>query len=127
MLEESGLDAYQHTQLEARAASADPHHLVLMLIEGFMDELARAEGHIHAKQFDRKAKSITKCLDILSGLDTALDKDKGGQLAENLHQLYDFCGRRLFECSLKNDLSGLEIIYKIMNDLKQGWEAMAAK
>lgn len=126
MFDDSGFDAYKHTQLDARAASADPHHLVLMLIEGFLDELARVEGHIEAKQFDRKAKSIAKCLDILSGLDTALDREKGGQLAENLHQLYDFCGRRLFEVSVSNELSGLEVIYKVMGDLKDGWENIAA-
>ncbi|WKE66542.1 flagellar export chaperone FliS [Gallaecimonas kandeliae] len=126
MFEESGLDAYQHTQLEARAAAADPHHLVLMLIEGFLDELSRVEGHIQAKQFERKGRAVTKCLDILSGLDTALDREKGGAVADDLHRLYDYCGRQLFEVSLNNDTSGLAIVRQVMTDLKDGWQALAA-
>ncbi|EKE73987.1 flagellar export chaperone FliS [Gallaecimonas xiamenensis] len=126
MFDESGLDAYRHTQIEARAAAAEPHKLVLMLIEGLLDELARVEGHIQAKQFDRKATSITKCLDILSGLDTALDRENGGALAEDLHRLYDFCGRQLFDVSVSNEVAGLSIVYKVLGDLKEGWESMTA-
>ncbi len=123
---DDGFEAYQQTQVEAKAASADPHQLVLMLVDGFLDELDRIEGHLEAKQLDRKAQSVARCMDILSGLDTALDMKKGGAIAQQLHDLYDFCGRQLFEVSLKNDPAGLAVIRKVMNDLREGWQALAA-
>ena len=126
MYDDSGYDAYQYTQVEAKAASADPHQLVLMLVDGLLDELDRIEGHLQARQLDRKAQSVARCMDILSGLDTALDMKKGGAIAQQLHDLYDFCGRQLFEVSLKNDPAGLAVIRKVMNDLKEGWQALAA-
>ena len=126
MLEDNGLDAYRHSQVEARAASADPHQLVLMLIDGFMDELARIEGHLEAGNLERKASSIAKCMDILGGLDTALDLENGGPIAQELHRLYEFCGQQLFEISLKNDPSGLDVIRRIMSNLREGWQGMAA-
>lgn len=126
MLEDNGFDAYRHTQVEARAASADPHQLVLMLIDGFLDELARIEGHLEAGNLERKAASIAKCMDILGGLDTALDLEKGGPIAEELHRLYEYCGRQLFEVSLRNDASGLEPVRRVMTNLREGWQAMAA-
>jgi flagellar protein FliS len=126
MLEQNGFEAYQHAALEARAATADPHQLVLMLIDGLLDELARAAGHLQAGRFDRKGKSITKCLDILSGLDTALDIEKGGEVAAQLRQLYDFCGRQLFEVSLHNDPAGLAVVEQILGNLREGWQSLAA-
>lgn len=68
---QDGYDAYQFAATQAKAASADPHQLVLMLMDGLLDEMARAEGHIQARQFERKGQAISKCLQIW-GLDSAL-------------------------------------------------------
>lgn len=126
MTDYNGYEAYQHSSIEARAATADPHQLVLMLVDGLLDELARAAGHMEAKRLDRKGDSIAKCMDILSGLDTALDVEKGGEMALQLRQLYDFCGRHLFQASLKNDVAGLAVVEQIIANLRDGWQAMAA-
>lgn len=64
---QEGYDAYQFAATQAKAASADPHQLVLMLMDGLLDEIARAEGHILARQYERKGQSINKCLQILGG------------------------------------------------------------
>ncbi|MFP7410505.1 lateral flagellar export chaperone LafC [Aeromonas veronii] len=122
---QDGYDAYQFAATQAKAASADPHQLVLMLMEGLLDEMARAEGHILARQFERKGQAISKCLQILGGLDSALDMEKGGELASNLHRLYDYCGQRLFEISVSNNVEGFAEVRRILQELKEGWEAMA--
>lgn len=122
---QDGYDAYQFAATQAKAASADPHQLVLMLMDGLLDEIARAEGHIQARQFERKGQAISKCLQILGGLDSALDMDKGGELAVNLHRLYDYCGQKLFEISVSNNVEGFADVRKILQELKEGWEAMA--
>jgi len=121
---DSGLDAYQHAATEARAASASPQELVLMLIDGLLDEIARADGHMRARNFERKGRSISKCMQILGGLDTALDMDNGGETALNLHRLYDYCGRQLFEASLRNEVEGLRAVERIVSNLREGWQAL---
>ncbi|KUE80672.1 lateral flagellar export chaperone LafC [Aeromonas schubertii] len=118
------LAAYQQAATHAKAASANPHQLVLMLIDGLLDEMARAEGHLQARQFERKGQAIAKCLDILGGLDSALDMEQGGELAMNLHRLYDYCGQRLFEISASNQADGFAEVRKIITELREGWEAM---
>ena len=121
---DSGLEAYQQTNTDARAASADPHELVLMLLDGFIDELARAEGHIKGNRFEHKGKSISKCIDILGGLDSALDMEQGGEVALNLHNLYEYCGQTLFEVSVSNEVEKLEQVERIMLNLREGWVGM---
>ncbi|MGP7733809.1 MULTISPECIES: flagellar export chaperone FliS [Oceanimonas] len=121
---DSGLDIYQHTHTDARAAQASPRELVLMLMDGLMDEVARAEGHIVAGRMEQKGKSIAKAIDIIGGLDSSLDMENGGELAFNLHALYDFCGRQLFSASVHNDASLLAPVNKVLADLRDGWQGM---
>jgi len=120
----SGLDAYQETTNEAQAATADPHKLVVMLIEGFLDELERAQGHIQAQRFEHKGRSISKCMDILAGLDSALDVEQGGEVADNLHNLYEFCALTLYKVSISNETEQLASVFTVMDNLKQGWQQM---
>ena len=122
-----GLDAYQQTTTEAQAATAEPHKLVVMLIDGFLDEMARVEGHIKGERYQHKGKSVSKCLEILAGLDSALDLHQGGQVAENLHNLYDYCAQTLYQASLENDTSVLASVNDVMANLKEGWQLIGSQ
>ncbi|MBY6185901.1 flagellar export chaperone FliS [Marinobacter hydrocarbonoclasticus] len=120
--EQSPFDAYKHTEVNARAAAANQHELVRMLLNGLLDELARAEGHLTEKRVAEKGASIGKCLDIIHGLDSALDTEQGGEIAQNLHRLYDYCSQQLFQASLKNDASLLVPVVKVISDVHDGWQ-----
>lgn len=121
----NGYQAYKNTSVEGKAAGADIHKLVLMLFDGFLDELARVEGHIHAKRYDKKAAGIERMLKILGGLDASLDQQNGGEIAVNMQKLYQHCGQALLNASLKNDLAPLETVRVIMTNLQEGWQGMA--
>ncbi len=120
--DQSPFDAYKHTNVNARAAAANQHELVRMLLEGLLDELARAEGHLAARRVAEKGASIGKCLDIIHGLDSALDMEQGGEIAHNLHRLYDYCSQQLFQASLKNDAALLVPVVKVISDVRDGWQ-----
>lgn len=122
LMDDSGYGSYQQVNLNAQAASATPHQLVLMLIDGFLDELIRIRGHISAKRYAEKGAGINKCMNILLGLDSALDMDNGGEIAENLHQLYSFVQSELFRASMDNDNTRLDAAEKIILNIRDGWE-----
>jgi flagellar protein FliS len=119
-----GYQAYQNTSVNVKASGADIHSLVLMLFDGFLDELARVEGHIQAKRFDKKAQGVEKLLKILGGLDASLDQEKGGEVAVNMHRLYEFCGQEILKASLKNNIDELAVVRTVMTDLQQGWQGL---
>ena len=52
MLMDSGYDSYQQVDLNAQAAAANPHQLVIMLIDGLLDEVERIRGHLAANTFN---------------------------------------------------------------------------
>lgn len=120
----AGYQAYQHASVNVKASGADIHSLVGMLFDGFLDELARVEGHIQAKRHDKKAQSIEKLLKILGGLDASLDQEKGGEVAKTMHNLYEFTGQALLKASLRDSLTDLEDARQVMTDLRDGWQGM---
>ena len=121
MLMDSGYDSYQQVDLDAQAASANPHQLVVMLIDGLLDEIERIRGHLAASRLEAKGVSINKCMNILIGLSSALDDENGGEIAENLRQLYDFCQVELYYTSVQNDATRLDNVERVMGNIREGW------
>lgn len=117
-------DHYQQSDLAIQAAAASPHQLVLMLFNGLMDELVRAKSHIAARRFERKARSINKCIDILNALTSSLDFEKGGELAVSLANLYDYCVYRLYDASHQLSVGIIEEVEGVLGNIQQGWEKM---
>ncbi|APX09357.1 flagellar export chaperone FliS [Vibrio campbellii] len=121
MLMDSGYDSYQQVDLDAQAASANPHQLVVMLIDGLLDEIERVRGHLAANRLAEKGIGINKCMNILIGLSSALDEENGGEIAENLRQLYDFCQVELYYTSVQNDATRLDNVERVMGNIREGW------
>ncbi|WP_462380855.1 flagellar export chaperone FliS [Pseudomonas sp. Marseille-QA0892] len=119
-------DSYRSVDLEARAASASPYELVLVLFDGLLDELARARGHIEHKRYQQKGQSLEKCLNILNGLSGALDYEGGGEVVASLARLYDYCIYRLSDVSVTLSLEGLDEVVNLLGILREGWEGVNA-
>ncbi|MHA1066741.1 flagellar export chaperone FliS [Enterobacter ludwigii] len=116
------LGAYHQNAGAARIAAASPQQLVIILLDYLLDELDYIENYIATMQLNRKGDSISKCLEILHVLDANLDIQNGGVMAENLHQLYDFCSRRLLVVNLRNQTEPLAEVRRVIVPLKEGWE-----
>jgi len=121
MLMDSGYDSYQQVDLDAQAAAANPHQLVIMLIDGLLDEVERIRGHLAANRLAEKGNGINKCMNILIGLTSALDDENGGEIAENLRQLYDFCQVELYYASVQKDANRLVNVERVMGNIREGW------
>lgn len=117
-------DAFYETDMAAKVAAATPHQLVIMLFDGLEDELVRAKSHILAKRYERKAQSINKCIDILNALTSALDYEKGGELATNLASIYDYCVHRLYEASNALSAEMIGEVEMLIAELRDGWNAI---
>ncbi|AUI88573.1 flagellar export chaperone FliS [Vibrio azureus] len=121
MLMDSGYDSYQQVDVDAQAASANPHQLVVMLIDGLLNEVERVRGHLAANRLAEKSNSINKCMNILVGLSSALDEKNGGEVAQSLHQLYEFCQVELYYASIHNDAERLTNVERVMSNIREGW------
>lgn len=116
--------SYHAVNLEAQTSTASPVELVLVLFDGILDELARAKGHIEARRYQQKGDSITRCINILNGLSSALDFDADNEVVNNLARLYDYCVWRLHDASLELDTAAIDEVVGLLGTLKGGWQGV---
>jgi flagellar protein FliS len=56
----------------------------------------------------------------------SLDTGRGGAIAAQLFELYEYMGRRLLLASLRNDPAGLAEVAGLLRELRGAWTELAA-
>ena len=101
--------------------------ILLMLYEGALISLKIARRGIREKNPKLKGEKISKVLAILAELDCALDRENGGELAENLAGIYSYLMNRLTTANIKNDPEALEEVEQLLGKLYEGFKEAAAQ
>ncbi|MEO9499284.1 MAG: flagellar export chaperone FliS [Parasphingorhabdus sp.] len=86
---------YQNVGRESHVAGASPHQLIDILFDELMLKLDQALRFYNAGELGRALEARTKALAILSGLQTSLDHEQGGELAAALMDIYIEAARRI--------------------------------
>jgi flagellar protein FliS len=71
-----------------------------------------------------KGTQIGLVISIIDGLRVSLDKQAGGELAENLDRLYDYMMRRLLEANVRNEPAYLDEVANLLREVKDAWNAI---
>jgi flagellar protein FliS len=119
--------SYHTVNLGAQVAQASPVQLVLILMDGLLDELARARAHIAAKRYELKAVSLDRAISMLNGLSSALEVESGSEVVANLGQLYDYCADCLYRAGVTLDVAKVDEVVGLLNILHEGWQGMQAR
>lgn len=117
----SALQQYGQVSAQSGVAYATPHRLIHMLFDGALDKLALARGHMQRGEVALKGSHIGWAISIIDGLRMSLDKEAGGEIAQNLDALYDYMQRRLLQANLKNDAEILGEVSSLLRTLKDAW------
>jgi len=121
---QKAIAAYGDVKVTTGVASANGVQLIQMLFDGLLESLAATKGHIQNGAIVEKGKSIARASRIVIGLQGALDFERGGDLANNLNELYGYVTRRLLHVNARNDLDALEEIFGLMNEIRTAWEGV---
>ena len=70
------------------------------------------------------SKYLVRSLTTIYSLQTSLDFEKGGTIATNLFQLYEFCRIQVIDSFSSNNNSGLKKSYDALTQIIQAWETM---
>lgn len=120
----NGLQAYQRVNNQTSTIDADPHRLIQLLYNGAIERINMAKARMQAKDAAGKGQLIGKAIDIIGGLRSFLDFEKGGELAPRLEALYDYMERTLLQASAKNDVAKLDEVLSLLHSIKEGWDGI---
>ena len=118
---QSALKEYGKISVQSGASYATPHRLITMLLEGALEKISSAKGFMQRQETANKGNYISWAISIVEGLRMSLDTAKGGEIAENLDNLYDYMERRLVEANAKNDEKILDEISELLTTIKSAW------
>ena len=118
----NALNQYQRVDRQTSIVDADRHRLVQLLYAGVLERIVMAKGQIMAGRFENKNRLINKAIEIVGGLREFLDREKGGEIADQLDGLYADVERRLFHANAHNDIEALDEVSRLIKEIKSGWD-----
>lgn len=125
----SFLDArtqYRRTQEGALPQHADPHQLILITLR----ELDRSLHILATAQQDSQrlpSAHVTRALTAVYILQSSLDFEKGGDIADNLFRVYEFARLQLIDAFQKKPDARLAAARGYIADILSAWQQMPGK
>lgn len=123
----SKLAAYRSVSAHGAVDDACPHTLVLTLFDAVLGRLTAARSCIEKGEVTRKAGLLHSSVVLLSELRGSLDLQKGGQLAQNLSDLYEYMSRRLVHANANNDAAAIAEVLGLLGEIRAAWAAIGAE
>lgn len=117
------LKAYKATSIAADLAVADPHRVIQLMMQGFLERLAQAKGAIERGEMEAKSVAVSKAQGLLHGLQDALDMNQG-KIAEDLFNLYAYMDERIWDASLTREVTPLDEVMALMVTIKSAWDQL---
>jgi flagellar protein FliS len=122
---QQALRSYQNVGAQSAVEAADPHKLVQLMLANVLQRLAVARGNLERGERGRKAEQLSKALAVINALDSSLNFEKGGEIAANLHALYEYAVLRLAQANAEDDVAGIDEVVGIVRTIKEGWDGIA--
>lgn len=102
--------------------NSDPYNTVLLLLRELNKNMRKI-----ADPDSRPAslsKSFTNAFTGIYVLQSSLDFDKGGEIAENLFRLYEYCRQQLLQAFARNPDHSIDTCIVLLDEIIRSWEEM---
>jgi len=120
-------NAYQRVSVDSMQIT-DKHQIVSMLFDGVVQSIVLARGALARQNVPLKCEETSRAVRILQeGLMAGLDKQDGGELAQNLAALYEYCINRLALANARNDDAIYQEVQRLIEPLAQSWKDIQRK
>ncbi|HVP29103.1 MAG TPA: flagellar export chaperone FliS [Myxococcota bacterium] len=115
----------RYREMEVRTAS--PETLVVLLYQGALRQARAAREHCEARRVAERGTAISKALAIVGELQSCLDFEQGGEIAQNLSRLYRFVCDKLVEANLGGRTQPIDEAVRVLETLCSAWVEIAQR
>ena len=119
--------AYQNAERQALEETNDPHLIIMTMLDAlvksmqiFVDNIDLQNGGNH----EMKSKHFSRAISIIYALQSSLDFEKGGDIANNLFQLYEYARLKLIEDLGKGVANGTPQALEVIASITDAWKEM---
>lgn len=111
----------QERYLQVQVQTATPEMLITMLMDGAVRFLRQAKTHLAAGRVEATHRAIIRAQDIVTELNTSLDMDKGGEVAQQLRRTYEMLLTRLVDANARKEPALIDQLIGYLLDLRGSW------
>jgi len=115
----NGYDSYRESEI----LSADPLKLVEILYRAAIESISEARDHLACGAIRERSNAISKACEILMELALNVDRKRGGDIAKNLIELYDYMQYRLVQSNIQQADKPLMEVTSLLRTLLEGWQS----
>jgi flagellar protein FliS len=115
------LNAYKKSSQKQEVLDADPHKLTLMLMQGALDNMAKAKGAIERNVYEDKGLFFSKATSIVAYLRDTLDMSVKSEVIDNLFSLYEYMSDRLTDANIQHSSAIVDEVIALMLPIKLAW------
>lgn len=101
--------------------------LILQVYDGAIAAFSSARDSYAKKNYDSGYTDLEKAKRFLTHLYTTLDFEQGGEVANNLGQLYAYMINQTNVVEASKDVGGIDSNLKILQNLRQGWSDIKSR
>ena len=119
--------AYQNAEMQALQETDDPHKVILTMLEALVKSMTVFELNVDLRNGgdnELKSKHFARALIIIYALQSALDFDKGGEISNNLFQLYEFARQQLMADLNKGFANGTPDATRALKEILEAWQSL---
>lgn len=120
-----GIKAYKAVGIKDDLAVADPHRVIQLLMQGALENMAKAKGFMARKDFSGKSTTLSKAMAIINALRSSIDMEAGGEISDNLASLYDFMSNHLIVASREMNADKVQEVMDILLTIKSAWDQIS--
>ena len=120
-------ETYRQVDLASRTGGATPHQLIAILYEDALRELRLGALAIDAKDHAAKSARLTKAVALLFALESGLDFDKGGSVADALSRFYRGCRDAVMRASIENNAALVRDVIGNLTEIADSWKAIGGR
>ena len=120
------LNAYKNANREAVAESDDPQALITILLDELLRAMRSYVSLVEMKGSDeaRKTDHFTRSLTMLYGLQSCLNFEEGGEIADNLFRLYEYARVQLLNTSQTGETNDTHVAINAVSEIREAWSIM---
>ena len=123
----AGTARYQSVDISSRIEGATPHRLVQIMYEELLKALDAMAFATARGDYVQRGEHQSKVLAILTGLETSLDFDKGGQIAVDLVAIYREARRLVISGGREGDAKLVVQAREMIQEISNAWDAIAKR
>jgi flagellar secretion chaperone FliS len=118
----AGANAYARVSVQTGVMGASPHRLIVLLYQGARQSIAQARMYLQQNNVGARGAAVSKAMNIIeTGLQHALNKEAGGEIAQRLDALYSYMTRRLLEANMQQSEPMLVEVDNLLATLEEAW------